>query len=96
MKGRDEVIEFLRKKWAKENGYKLRKELFAFMDNKIAVQVRPPLHPSRRLGQAWLTRIARCQFFYEYYETKPDGARQWYRCYGLEVSQRMVYEHFEY
>ena len=43
MKGRDEVIEFLRKKWAKENGYRLRKELFAFMDNKIAVQVRAQL-----------------------------------------------------
>ena len=43
MKGRDEVIEFLRKKWAKENGYRLRKELFAFVDNKIAVQVRARL-----------------------------------------------------
>ncbi|RPD65440.1 DUF1348-domain-containing protein [Lentinus tigrinus ALCF2SS1-7] len=61
MKGREEVIEFLRKKWEKENGYRLRKELFAFMENKIAVQ-----------------------FFYEWYEVKPDGAKQWYRCYGLE------------
>lgn len=33
-------MEFLTKKWAKENGYRLRKELFAFTDNKIAVQVR--------------------------------------------------------
>ena len=40
MKGRAEVTEFLRKKWEKENGYRLRKELFAFADNKIAVQVR--------------------------------------------------------
>lgn len=30
---------FLTKKWAKENGYRLRKDLFAFTDDKIAVQV---------------------------------------------------------
>ncbi|TLS22508.1 uncharacterized protein PpBr36_09720 [Pyricularia pennisetigena] len=36
--GRDAIGEFLTKKWAKESGYKLRKELFAFSDNKIAVQ----------------------------------------------------------
>lgn len=41
MKGREEVIQFLTKKWQKENGYRLRKELFAWTDNKIAVQVRP-------------------------------------------------------
>ena len=39
MKGREEVIEFLTRKWEKENGYRLRKDLFAFTDNKIAVQV---------------------------------------------------------
>lgn len=39
MTGREEVVQFLTKKWAKENGYRLRKELFAFTDNKIAVQV---------------------------------------------------------
>ena len=26
------------------------------------------------------------QFFYEYFENKSDGTKQWYRCYGLEVS----------
>lgn len=36
--GRDAIAEFLTKKWEKENGYRLRKELFAFTDNKIAVQ----------------------------------------------------------
>ena len=39
MTGYDEVKQFLRKKWEKENGYRLRKDLFAFTDNKIAVQV---------------------------------------------------------
>ncbi|RKU43253.1 hypothetical protein DL546_004472 [Coniochaeta pulveracea] len=36
--GRDEIAAFLREKWSKENGYRLRKELFAFTENKIAVQ----------------------------------------------------------
>ncbi|PSR85745.1 hypothetical protein BD289DRAFT_433520 [Coniella lustricola] len=36
--GRDAIEAFLTKKWEKENGYRLRKELFAFSDNKIAVQ----------------------------------------------------------
>ena len=40
LKGQEEVIQFLTKKWEKENGYRLRKELFAFTENKIAVQVR--------------------------------------------------------
>ncbi|KAJ6463672.1 DUF1348-domain-containing protein [Mycena vitilis] len=36
--GREEVVEFLTKKWQKEHLYILRKELFSFTDNKIAVQ----------------------------------------------------------
>lgn len=43
--GRAEVVKFLTKKWQKEDGYRLRKELFAFTDNVIAVQVRPTLRP---------------------------------------------------
>lgn len=38
LKGREEVVQFLEKKWQKEHGYVLRKELFTFKDNKIAVQ----------------------------------------------------------
>ncbi|KAL7911896.1 hypothetical protein GGI35DRAFT_477588 [Trichoderma velutinum] len=38
LQGRDAIKEFLSKKWERENGYRLRKELFAFTDNKIAVQ----------------------------------------------------------
>lgn len=38
LKGRDEIEEFLTTKWNREHGYRLRKELFAFTDNKIAVQ----------------------------------------------------------
>jgi len=36
--GRDEVRRFLEQKWVKELDYKLKKELWAFTDNKIAVR----------------------------------------------------------
>ena len=36
--GREEVKEFLTAKWEKELDYKLKKELWAFTDNKIAVR----------------------------------------------------------
>src|SRR3954447_24365482 len=36
--GRDEIVAFLRRKWAKELDYALRKELWAFTGNRIAVR----------------------------------------------------------
>jgi nuclear transport factor 2 (NTF2) superfamily protein len=33
--GHDEIVDFLTKKWSVEDGYRLRKELFAFTDNKV-------------------------------------------------------------
>lgn len=36
--GRDEIVAFLTEKWAKEQDYRLIKELFAFRDNRIAVR----------------------------------------------------------
>lgn len=36
--GREQVKEFLRRKWAKELDYRLIKELWAFTDNRIAVR----------------------------------------------------------
>jgi nuclear transport factor 2 (NTF2) superfamily protein len=38
LQGTEEIVEFLRKKWEKEDGYRLRKELFAFTENRIAVR----------------------------------------------------------
>jgi nuclear transport factor 2 (NTF2) superfamily protein len=38
LKGREEVRQFLERKWTKELDYKLKKELWAFTDNKIAVR----------------------------------------------------------
>eukprot|EP00882_Tetradesmus_deserticola_P025990 GHRQ01028591.1.p1 GENE.GHRQ01028591.1~~GHRQ01028591.1.p1 ORF type:complete len:155 (+),score=51.85 GHRQ01028591.1:428-892(+) len=37
VKGRDAIREFLRRKWAREHDYKLRKYLWAFRDNRISV-----------------------------------------------------------
>lgn len=38
LKGRAEIKAFLERKWARENGYKLKKELWAFSGNRIAVR----------------------------------------------------------
>ena len=38
LNGRAEVVEFLTNKWAKENGYRLIKELWAYTENRIAVR----------------------------------------------------------
>ena len=37
IKGRAEIVAFLRRKWAKECDYKLRKTLWGFQGNRIAV-----------------------------------------------------------
>jgi len=36
--GRDAIVEFLTRKWANENEYRLIKELWAYSDNRIAVR----------------------------------------------------------
>jgi nuclear transport factor 2 (NTF2) superfamily protein len=38
LNGRGEIKAFLDKKWARENDYKLKKELWAFTENRIAVR----------------------------------------------------------
>ncbi len=38
LNGRAEIISFLTKKWEKELDYKLKKELWAYTDNRIAVR----------------------------------------------------------
>ncbi|KAI1436923.1 DUF1348-domain-containing protein [Xylaria sp. CBS 124048] len=53
LQGRDEIEAFLTKKWEREQGYRLRKELFAFSDNKIAVQFWYEWHDQN--GQWWRT-----------------------------------------
>ncbi|MBL7681906.1 MAG: nuclear transport factor 2 family protein [Flavipsychrobacter sp.] len=38
LNGREEVKEFLKHKWAKEQDYKLKKELWGFRENRMAVR----------------------------------------------------------
>jgi hypothetical protein len=38
LNGRSEIIQFLKRKWARELEYRLIKELWAFGDNRIAVR----------------------------------------------------------
>eukprot|EP01104_Vermistella_antarctica_P017907 TRINITY_DN6466_c0_g1_i1.p1 TRINITY_DN6466_c0_g1~~TRINITY_DN6466_c0_g1_i1.p1 ORF type:complete len:210 (+),score=34.34 TRINITY_DN6466_c0_g1_i1:354-983(+) len=38
LNGRDEVVEFLTKKWARESDYRLKKELWTYLNNRIAVR----------------------------------------------------------
>jgi uncharacterized protein len=49
--GRDEIVAFLRRKWARELDYALRKELWAFHDNRIAVRYQYESHDAS--GQWW-------------------------------------------
>jgi nuclear transport factor 2 (NTF2) superfamily protein len=42
--GRQQVVEFLTKKWQRELDYKLKKELWAFTDNRIAVRFEYEFH----------------------------------------------------
>jgi nuclear transport factor 2 (NTF2) superfamily protein len=49
--GRDEIEEFLRRKWERELDYALRKELWAFTDDRIAVRFQYESHDAG--GQWW-------------------------------------------
>jgi hypothetical protein len=42
--GREEIVKFLTAKWQREFDYKLKKELWAFTDNKIAVRFEYEYH----------------------------------------------------
>ena len=44
LNGREEIIKFLTEKWQKELDYKLKKELWAFTDNRIAVRFEYEYH----------------------------------------------------
>jgi uncharacterized protein len=44
LSGRDTIREFLKRKWEKELDYRLKKELWCFMDNKIAVRFEYEYH----------------------------------------------------
>lgn len=51
VRGREEVIAFLTRKWERELDYRLRKNLWAFSDNRIAVRFQYESHDAS--GQWW-------------------------------------------
>lgn len=44
LNGRPQVLEFLRRKWQREHDYRLRKTLWAFTGNRIAVRFEYEFH----------------------------------------------------
>jgi nuclear transport factor 2 (NTF2) superfamily protein len=42
--GREQIVEFLERKWAKEQDYVLRKDLWAYQGNRIAVRFQYEWH----------------------------------------------------
>jgi nuclear transport factor 2 (NTF2) superfamily protein len=51
LEGREEVVAFLRRKWEREQDYVLRKSLWAFSDDRIAVRFQYEWHDAD--GQWW-------------------------------------------
>ena len=50
LEGREQVVAFLRRKWESEQGYVLRKSLWAFSDDRIAVRFQYEWHDA---GGQW-------------------------------------------
>ncbi|MGQ4597636.1 DUF1348 family protein [Nocardia sp. R6R-6] len=63
--GRSAIVEFLTRKWSIENGYALRKDLWAFEGNRIAVRFQYEWHDDA--GQWWRS------YGNELWEFAPDG-----------------------
>ncbi|MEM9282376.1 MAG: nuclear transport factor 2 family protein [Verrucomicrobiota bacterium] len=68
LQGRDEVHAFLMRKWNRELDYRLRKELWAFLDNRIAVRFEYEWHDDS--GQ-WFRSYGN-----ENWEFSPEGLMQ--------------------
>ncbi|MEV6276058.1 nuclear transport factor 2 family protein [Nocardia sp. NPDC051832] len=63
--GRAAIVEFLTRKWQVENGYALRKDLWAFEGNRIAVRFQYEWHDET--GQWWRS------YGNEQWEFTPEG-----------------------
>ncbi|WP_039799276.1 nuclear transport factor 2 family protein [Nocardia araoensis] len=63
--GRDAIVEFLARKWSIENGYALRKDLWAFDGNHIAVRFQYEWHDE---SGRWFRSYGN-----EQWEFAPDG-----------------------
>ena len=68
LNGRAQVVEFLRRKWARELDYRLKKDLWAFTPNRIAVRFEYEFHDAN--GQ-WYRAYGN-----ENWEFAPNGLMQ--------------------
>jgi nuclear transport factor 2 (NTF2) superfamily protein len=66
--GRKEIVEFLKRKWARELEYRLIKEMWAFTDNRIAVRFAYEWHDD---SGDWFRSYGN-----ENWEFGPDGLMQ--------------------
>jgi nuclear transport factor 2 (NTF2) superfamily protein len=66
--GRDAIVAFLQRKWARELDYRLIKEVWAFTDNRIAVRFAYEWHDDSR---NWFRSYGN-----ENWEFAPDGLMQ--------------------
>lgn len=69
LKGRDAIIAFLENKWAIEFEYRLIKELWSFLDHRIAVRFCYEWHDN---SGNWYRSYGN-----ENWEFSPDGLMQW-------------------
>ena len=67
--GREEIVAFLKRKWAKELDYRLIKELWAFTENRIAVRFAYEWHDD---SGNWFRSYGN-----ENWEFDPGGVMQW-------------------
>lgn len=67
--GRDAIVKFLTRKWAREIDYRLVKELWAFHDNRIAVRF---AYEYRDAGGAWFRAYGN-----ENWEFDANGLMRW-------------------
>jgi len=65
VRGREEIVQFLRQKWDRELDYALRKEMWAFTDDRIAVRFQYESHDTA--GQWWRS------YGNELWEFSPEG-----------------------
>jgi len=66
--GRAAIKEFLKRKWAKELDYRLKKELWCFMDNRIAVRFEYEWHDDsgfwyRSYGNGYCSGLKKMEYF---------------------------------
>jgi nuclear transport factor 2 (NTF2) superfamily protein len=86
-KGRDAIRDFLRRKWARELEYRLRKELWCFHGNRISVRFEYESHDGD--GQWWRSHgNEHWEFDDDGYMRRRDASINDYR---IEESERRIY-----